>query len=164
MSSIVPIPSDKDLFDNERDVIRNVTNYNTAYLNFVLCSNRQLDPKMVNQNCSNEIRALNPNFDASMNKLQNSIQVLDSNLKTYNIQHPKLSSSSYDFDISMNKIMEDHNKLKTVRNQLDLSLKNLYDTQDSTVNIYKNNLDMDAYANIMWTVLASSVIFYIFIK
>ena len=56
------------------------------------------------------------------------------------------------------------NKDKTMKNkrkELDRKMRELYDQSDSDVNLL---LDNSVYVNLAWTVLATSVLYYLFVK
>jgi len=57
-----------------------------------------------------------------------------------------------------------YNKIQTLRSELDQKLKELYNTQDSIYSEYQYQYDTSIYTTIMWTVLTTSIIYFVFIK
>ena len=57
-----------------------------------------------------------------------------------------------------------HANLQALRNKMDVQLAELYNVEGSIPNMYKNQMDSTIYASILWTVLATSMVYYIFTK
>jgi len=54
------------------------------------------------------------------------------------------------------------NDIQTLRNELDEKLKVLYQTDNPFLNDYKTQYDATMYTSILWTILATSVLYYTF--
>ena len=55
-------------------------------------------------------------------------------------------------------------EIKSFRNGLDIKLKNLYDYRDGIMKNQKQQIDSTVYENILLTVLATSILYFTFIK
>lgn len=54
--------------------------------------------------------------------------------------------------------------IKFFRNELDIKLRNLYNNRDGAVKNQKQQLDSTVYENILLTVLATSIVYFVFIE
>jgi hypothetical protein len=63
-----------------------------------------------------------------------------------------------------NAIMENNKKIQDLRNELDLKLKDLNRTPDSRFQTYEDNYNYELMMNITWSILATSIIYYVFAK
>jgi len=63
-----------------------------------------------------------------------------------------------------NDIMTNNKKIQDLRNELDLKLKDLNRTPDSRFQTYENNYNYELMMNITWSILATSIIYYVFAK
>jgi hypothetical protein len=59
---------------------------------------------------------------------------------------------------------EYNTKIKNYRNDLDIKLRNLYNNRDGAMKNQKQQIDSTVYENILLTVLATSIAYFIFIK
>jgi len=78
-------------------------------------------------------------------------------LSTSHLKLPKESFTTQDLDAS-------YNKIQVLRQELDAKLKELYGTEDSIFQEEKMVYDANVYAGLLWTVLATSIIYYVFTK
>lgn len=67
-------------------------------------------------------------------------------------------------DPSYNATMSSYNNLTKTRNNLDLKLQGLYNIDNSVPNLYQLQNDSTVYTGLLWTVLATTLIYYVFIK
>jgi len=67
-------------------------------------------------------------------------------------------------DSYLGNLDNSYNNIKTTRSSLDNELLNLYNIQGTIPDIYKKQVDSSLYAGILWTVLATSLVYYVFIK
>jgi translation initiation factor 1 (eIF-1/SUI1) len=68
------------------------------------------------------------------------------------------SYSKYDTIIDNNK------EIQKLRNELDLKLKDLNHTPDSRFKNYEDNYNYELIMNITWSILATSIIYFVFVK
>ena len=57
-----------------------------------------------------------------------------------------------------------YNSIKLKRAQLDQKLQELYNVDNSIPQLYQSQLDSTVYSGILWTVLATTLLYYVFIK
>ena len=67
--------------------------------------------------------------------------------------------SGFNIDHPANVIK--YKTMKKKRKELDLKMRELYDQSNSDVNLLFDN---SVYVNLAWTVLATSVLYYLFVK
>jgi hypothetical protein len=70
------------------------------------------------------------------------------------------------FDSTTGKIntTEYNTKIVNERNTLDIKLKKLYNNRDGTMNNQKKHINSTIYENILLTILATSLVYFIFIN
>lgn len=59
---------------------------------------------------------------------------------------------------------EYNTNIKNYRNDLDIKLRNLYNNREGAMKNQKQQIDSTVYENILLTVLATSIIYFTFIK
>jgi len=57
-----------------------------------------------------------------------------------------------------------NNNIKNYRNDLDIKIRNLYNNRDGAMKNQKQQLDSTVYENILLTILATSIVYFVFIK
>ena len=57
-----------------------------------------------------------------------------------------------------------YNDMAQRRAGLDLKLQQLYNVDNSIPNLYQSQLDSTVYSGVLWTILATTLIYYVFIK
>jgi len=112
----------------------------------VSCSTSSLDT--INTNLQKD-RTNNTNIFA---RLLQSWATLDN---AYNLYGNSTSSA----DLSST-----YNNINKTRSQLDQELNDLYNPETSVTSIFNKQLNTTMYATILWTVLATTLIYYVFIK
>jgi hypothetical protein len=104
---------------------------------------------------------LQPNECISdFNKVNTAINVLKSALATQLTPIDTKNTTN----TTINTTKEDHEKILKLRNELDIKLKEINRSQDSVYSMYKAKYDSTMYSSIIWTILATSLIYYIFVK
>jgi hypothetical protein len=70
------------------------------------------------------------------------------------------------FDSTTGKIntTKYNTKIVNERNTLDIKLKKLYNNRDGTMNNQKKHINSTIYENILLTILATSLVYFIFIN
>ena len=59
---------------------------------------------------------------------------------------------------------EYNTNIKTYRDDLDIKLRNLYNNREGAMKNQKQQIDSTVYENILLTVLATSIVYFTFIK
>ena len=74
--------------------------------------------------------------------------------------------SAYDPALSdpITSINSSYNDMTQLRSGLDLKLQQLYNIDNSIPNLYQSQLDSTVYSGVLWTILATTLIYYVFIK
>ena len=102
------------------------------------------------------------------NKANNALSQAQNMQKILNIAlgqiPPELKMDKGSYDASYQYITSNYNKLLTTRNQLDQQMKDIQKSSDSVYSTYKGSHDSTIYSQILLTVLATSLIYYVFIK
>ena len=63
-----------------------------------------------------------------------------------------------------NAIMSNNREIQKLRNELDLKLKDLNGTPDSRFKTYEDAYNYELIMNVTWSILATSIIYYVFVK
>lgn len=109
---------------------------------------------VVKSNCKNTDMAT---LTSSSNNLNESII----KLQTF-INANKSSTESTPNNLA--SLTELSNRVKKIRGELDTKLKEIKNADDSLQNMYKAQKDAVDYTSILWTVAATSLLYYVFIK
>lgn len=67
------------------------------------------------------------------------------------------------YDTSMNNIQTDYKSLLSLRENIENKMKDLSPTQGMS-ELYKEQFDNTIYTNIIWTILATTLVYLIFLK
>jgi hypothetical protein len=70
----------------------------------------------------------------------------------------------FDSDTGKINTTEYNTKILNERNTLDIKLKKLYNNRDGTMNNQKKHINSTIYENILLTILATSLVYFIFIN
>jgi len=68
------------------------------------------------------------------------------------------------YEANYMNIINQYNQIVSMRSDLDMKLRELYSLNNSTGIVNKSYLDTTVYKNILWTVLATSIVYFIFMK
>ena len=143
-----------------------LTDYKNAYLNYLTCNEKTTGGADAPKNgCITTGSTITPESgdttgskwlsDADGN-LNDAIQQMQGDLTYAQLSPPTGDNSK--------KINTSYNKMVNYRSQLDLKLQELYNNQNSLPNLHQAQIDSTVYAGILWTVLATSLLYYVFIK
>ena len=140
--------------------------FNTAYSKYLIC----MDAKNNDANCGTETGyTYSPSLEFETTELYKALGGTDvsgnitaaNNTELQNIialnNALGVVGTPAQFDASYNSI-----KLK--RAQLDQKLQELYNVDNSIPQLYQSQLDSTVYSGILWTVLATTLLYYVFIK
>ena len=72
------------------------------------------------------------------------------------------SSGTWNEDLKQN--INKYNENIELRSKLDLAMNDLYSGDQSIAMYQKKSMDSVVYANILWTILATSLVYYVFVK
>ena len=140
-----------DIYNDQTTLNKEYSDYTNAYLTYIDCSAQNITIANINKKnlSSDPLNACNlpttGSLDAAISKMQTNVASLHTNDQT------AIIDASY-------------GDLVNIRSNLDLKLQQLYNLQNSAPNIYQTQLDSTIYSGILWTVLATTLIYYVFIK
>lgn len=144
------------IFDLEKRLFESLNKFNTTYAYYIRCTKGK--PELDKTNCpkknvhQDDVKYAYNNVDKNINAFNKAITYLN------NVDSPK------SYDKSYNKIKTEYNQVVNLRADLDQKMKEILGTYDS---VYANNkLEYDSaiYSSILWSVLATSLIYYVFVK
>ena len=142
----------KDLIGKYNKLNGSLTDYQNAYNNYVKC---------INDGSSDSTCRDSSKLSDKTTTLKKDIKaILD---KRTDMQGDSRFSVLKDLP-STDELKAKHANLQTLRNKMDVQLAELYNVEGSIPNMYKNQMDSTVYASILWTVLATSMVYYIFTK
>jgi hypothetical protein len=140
-------------FADEKSVIDALNAFNAQYAIYIKCNNPS-----TNSGCSSSDKA----WDTVTRKgttLTTAISLLGPDINNMN---NKITPAQY--DSSYNAILRQHTNIKTARSELDSKLKELYEIPGSFVVDSKYQYDSTMYTGIIFTILATSMLYYTFTK
>lgn len=141
----------KDLIGKYNTLNGEFADYQNAYNLYVDCYNFNGSN---DSTCDSQITSLHNKADTlktSITGVSNAITPLKTNPNLNNL-------------LSTDDLKAKHANLQALRNKLDVQLAELYNVEGSIPNMYKNQMDSTVYASILWTVLATSMVYYIFMQ
>ena len=97
--------------------------------------------------------------DASLNTVVSAYQ----NLAYFSNNNPKVPNVSYDASLNYN-LNTYNNTVLSLRSELDEKMKELNFSDDSILSEEKNRYDVTIYTGVLWTILATSIVYYVFTK
>ncbi len=163
------------IYTIEKNVINKINDFYTKYAEFVRCSS-SADTSVFVDNSSPSLdgsygltrmcitsidnTAVTNAYNAAINEISKLNRATDSISDTSN-GNP---AAGYNFDNSFNAIKTIYANNSKLRNELDLKMKEILKTDDSFVNQSKLHYDSTMYASIGWTILATSLLYYVFRK
>lgn len=159
-------PNLNTIFEKEQVVFSTLKDYNTAYTNYVMCHAKDTD-LVAKANrlgiCNGEasVSVLSQKAAAT----QSSLNELNSALNIYNSNTDKKYRKTHvEYDASLAELTMNYGTLLDTRAGLDLQIQDLYNGTNSVSSMNRLETDATIYANILWTILATSLIYFIFIK
>ena len=152
------------IYTQTSQVYSSLQNYNSAYTSYLMCVEKQ---PVIDPNSGNILRDSSSNkfvySSANCNKPDSTqlllqIDALQTSISTM------VSKTPANTDSSMNNTTNNYNQMLSLRNELDTKLQELYEINGSIPVIYRQDADSAVYATILWTILASSLLYYFFTK
>ena len=130
-----------DVISDQSDLNTKYSNYTVAYLQYIDCLNTG------SSLCSTT------SLDASYAGLSSAIKTEQGHVDSV-------------YSVYSGNIVTDasYSTLTDLRSNLDLKLQALYNKQNSIPQLYNQQFDSTIYTGVLWTVLATTLIYYVFIK
>ncbi len=174
------------IYDLEKNLIDAINIFYSKYANYLRCTphrvgdsdiigdgdkyginNYRLGGKPGNANTNSCVGDITL---STLNTAQNAVKSKADALKTASTYLHNLASPNYiqpdmsSFNNAHNDILNKYSDNLNLRNELDLKMKEILKTDDSFVNQSKLHYDSTMYASIGWTILATSLLYYVFRK
>lgn len=135
-------------FDLENNLIDKINKFNTAYYTYL----SQATPTTAQISALASART---DLDAAITTLNTKIGQIGSST-------PKISNAM--FDASHSYIKTTATQIETLRADLDMKMQEILKARDGFPSDYTIKRDTAAYTTILWTALATSALFFIFVK
>ena len=145
-----PDVNNKNLFDLEKQLVSAINDFNTSYYNFIRCSSGG------SVNCGNNITAAE--VEAKSNEV---IRVASALQVAYNNAKTNIQTNDATFKTNHQEIMEKSKSIDELRRNLDAKMDAILKSRNPP-NELTQQYDSTVYTGIMWSVLATSVLFYVF--
>jgi len=138
----------QNLFDLEKDVVNAINDFNTTYYNYVRCSSI---------NCNVGTRITENDVIAKSNVVNEKAKALEAAYKAAQMQ----TSDKTTFDNNHAEIMKKAKSVDELRRNLDTRMDTVLKGKNPPSDLTQQ-YDSTVYTGIMWSVLATSVLFYVF--
>jgi len=137
---------------SEEQLLNDLNDFNAKYAIYVNCKTNTPTA------CTQQRTILISAHDKIVNS-SGSLQAVSSSLTTLNADVTNAVA-----DASFNDINAKHKNITQLRGELDAKLKELYVTDDSLAYEQQRMFDGTIYTSLIWTVLATTTLFYVFKK
>jgi hypothetical protein len=149
-----------NIFDLEQQVMNNLNTFNSLYSAYIRCkTGSPATTTVAGQNYNTGCKQTTEQLTA----VKNAYTTLNDSIVNLNSAISKVGSFGKASNNHAN-IMEQQAANVKLRNQLDMKMQELLNSDNSISSIYQKNYDATIYAGVLWTVLASSMIYYVFVK
>jgi len=140
--------TNKNAFDLENDLVNKINSFNTAYYEYL----SQVTPTAIQTSALTTART----------NLNTAISNLNTHISSINSSTPKISDAV--FDASHSYIKTTASQIDTLRSDLDMKMLEILKAKQGTPMDHTINHDAAAYTTILWTALATSALYFIFVK
>lgn len=156
INNIIP-----NIFNDNQLLYNSFTSYNTAYYNYVTCVEGTYNPQTATYDS-----AYDENTKSFSSSTCNPTSLNSSyNTLLSNISYEQTNASNITTNVtSIDDLKTNQNKNIILRNELDLKLHDLYSIQNSLPDINQISVDSTTYAFLLWTILATSMLFFVFTR
>ena len=143
------------VYTNEVDVFNALQAYNVEIGKYNLCV---LNPP--GSGCiTTDLYASHEKLKIAVADMSGAIHAIPGGQRT-----GSMAGAQASYITNYNNLMQQYNEVTDLRSKLDDQLKNLKDADGSVAAIYKSQYDSTIYSSILWSVLATSVIYLVFVK
>lgn len=145
----------------ETILLDQIIDFNKKYARYVTCNDSTMNPALNCTNADKNYDTVQTAYSKILVQTSNGNNVYGSIL---DVSNTRLSNPSYAvYDASRVYIKNTYNnEILNLRSELDAKLKELNTNKDSISNEYKERFDSTIYSGLMITVLATSMLYYIF--
>jgi iron only hydrogenase large subunit-like protein len=139
-----------NLFDLEKDVIDKLNDFNQVYYDYIKCS-------------ADKSKCVSGGTIANVNAKAKSVQDAIANLQSaYNANKSSQTIvSDASFNQTHSEIITKSQSINELRTELDSKMQKIFDTNNRIGDDFKN-YDSTVYTGIAWSILATSLVFFIF--
>jgi hypothetical protein len=144
----------KTIFDFQRDVQDKLNVYYTAYSQYLRCRSNVSNK----QNCPSTAI----NSPSAVNTAKTELDTAIAKYKTAYSNLPLTGISSQTYQQKYNDIISNYENLTKLRTELDSKLEQIHNKPESVLAAYQTYSDTTIGASLIWTVLATSILYYAF--
>lgn len=153
--------SNPDLFTLEQNVISSLKIFNEKYYGYQMCLRKN---EYANGSC-----LITSGTDIGLNEVTSSKEVVISSINTFNDAIVAMNASSKkisqtEFQSRHNQIKETATRVSSLRAELDMKMANMLDKKKGPLSEAQNKYNTENYVAIGWTILATSLIYYVFVE
>jgi len=146
-----------NIIELEHEILRQLNDFNMKYANYIRCGDPAIKKKD-NSECNKKaMMEKKTDLEKSYSKLSKKISEAQKSIKT-------LKPLNYKFDASFNELLKMDAEVLKERRELDQKMGELYKNRNSISSVYQSQLDSTVYAGMLWTILATSMVYFIFVK
>lgn len=149
----ISLTDNTTLLDLEKDVIAKLNTYYSCKVK----SNGTLDTTNYSNTYTGDCYPL-------YNNVLDAIYTLKNELTSKLGISDQLNPDENEVPADINTTKATHATILKLRNELDLKMKEINRSEDSVYSMYKAKYDSTMYSSIIWTILATSLLYYIFVK
>lgn len=158
----VSLTQPNDMFLKQDAVLNNLNQFGNQYARYLRCQ----DPNTYSQvspPCDVDGQDSFGNLTTAYRSLLGSIQDMSG---SYRIQsnHDPNAKPPLQYEIDEKQMLENYKKMAQMRNDLDQQLKLLYMNANNNPDTSTRMLESGIYANTLWIILASCLVYYIFVE
>jgi hypothetical protein len=152
-------PSNVFLLQNQ--ITDKLNTFQTKYSRYLRCQ----DPRFaqnVNPPCdlndADSFHNVTHSYNTLLSSISNTRAALDHNVQSNEIISPP------EHDQNEAEVMSYHDEIRELRSKLDAKLNELYAHMDKSVETPQRRLDAAIYANTLWVILASCLVYFVIVK
>jgi len=152
-----------NIYKKEGDVMKNVDVFQQKYARFLRCSSNAPGlSNSVSPKCDPTEDSIN-SLDAAYKNVIYSIDSLNNGVGKIK---PESSSglTNKDYEESKTEMKDTYDEIRDLRKKLDTKLQYLYNEQKNGRESSAAQLDSTIYANTLWTILATCLLYYILVE
>jgi len=152
------------IMDAEKQLLLDLIDFNNKYANYIQCTN-SIDAKNLNAQgniCSSNDKNIN-NLNNAYTKINDVITGDIQNVLNTFKDTTNMSKQQYDDFMNQTKMFYNE-RVVPLRKELDLKLMELYKSDNTLYSDYKRTYDLTIYTGVIWTILATTGLYFIFTK
>ena len=152
---------------NTNNILAELADFDIKYAKYVYCNGGNRDGTDATQSCTDadsDPTRITDAYNKLISQGENGANLQRLKLVAANIKDSTLDITQDEYDKNVKDLILQHQNILALRRSLDDKMQVLYNLENT--NYKDNNLKYDAtvYSGIIWTVLASSIVYYMFTK